>query len=151
MRRHSAVEARGPEALRRLTKGDPPTGCRGRGLRLEEMSRPRRWSAQAHSRHFSLAAAPPSHPGSIAATSAPPPPLFLFLLRPSRFPASPVAVPGVGTEPGAVGCHAARVAALKHGDARPSAFPAAPAAATAAALRPHPGSGPEWCHRPPPG
>lgn len=150
MSRYPAVEARGLEALSRLKKGTPKRMQREGAETRGDVPPPQMERAGAFPTLF-LAAAPPFHPGSIAATSAPPPPLFLFLLRPSRFPASPVAVPGVGTEPGAVGCHAAWVAALKHGDARPSAFPAAPAAAAAAALRPHPGSGPEWCHRPPPG
>lgn len=63
----------------------------GEGRSLTASSRPRRWSAQAHSRHARLSL-PSLRPGSFAAASAPPPPLFLiirllglcllFLLRP---------------------------------------------------------------------
>lgn len=142
---------RQPEAHRRGV-GVRSELDRGEGRRMEAPSRPRRWSAQAHSLRvpFRLGASIPD----------PLPQRQCLRLSSSRFSSSSAsfapsasadAAPGARAEPRATRCHASPAAALKDGNARPSALPAAPAAAAAAALRPHPRRGPARCRRRPPG
>lgn len=151
-RRQRLQRLRHPEAHR---KGGRSELERGGGAQIEAPSRPRRWSAQAHSAcaPSSLGASIPdplpqrqrqrlsSSFSSSSASSAPS----------SSSSASADAAPGARAEPRAARCHAALAAALKDGDARPSALPAAPAAAAVAALRPRSRRGPARCRRRPPG